>query len=799
MTRSILCILLLFCINISLHSQSADSEISMESFNADLMNELLQNRIDQYRLANGADVLIDNEILSTAAMEQAEDNKDDQRVDSQDDIGKRVEKKGGTRNAVFMAGYVSAGRSKDMSTYSEVVDEVIEKFSRSKRNKETLTSPEFFYSGIGISADVAKRRIYVSLVMGKINALNLGADKALRNSLPIKYGTKKMGLAIGDDKLCRGAAKFENYRKLYKGLTLIDNMVYLEYDNLKELSRLLRKSKDGLAIDFIQLAQYPCGGPNIMNNTLPSKGIMTKPMYSKKLFKKNEVEGKRVRSFYGPVAKVSKKVVYNLPEEYEMNLVVVQSKAKCMEIKRGYIEMGGQESLTKLDLYPDTAINDVLGTWEIDADEAELTFVVPFEQGKSNYKPQDIQPILDTLNEPKYVVNEIFISAFSSLEGTQEINERLQMARAESMIRAIEQIQGTSNNLLNKENIHTADGWEIFQDQITGDENYAYFVGMDKAQVLEEMRSNREVYKKLEPLFEKQRFAKVTMKISYDVTGEFEEPFVISRLLKAIKKNDGAEALKIQKFAMRKIDADKYSADNLIQMEIPDEEQFASIKVNKLYLDTRKNYGGAIDPELTAKFKGVFDLAPQNDFAAYNYYLTAIKNARIKNIAQLNDLQSGVQELYSSRIPKKLVDGINLELQFRTMEYVDSLDSEEFDKVKETSLDRIKKIYKIEGSSWQNALKLAYIFIESGDINYALGIMTPFIGKSGLSEEFYFTYITASAEDQENIFKREFKLALEQAKEMNKERYCELFGEPYLTFQLLDHPIIKKEYCSTCD
>jgi hypothetical protein len=39
-----------------------------------------------------------------------------------------------------------------------------------------------------------------------------------------------------------------------------------------------------------------------------------------------------------------------------------------------------------------------------------------------------------------------------------------------------------------------------------------------------------------------------------------------------------------------------------------------------------------------------------------------------------------------------------------------------------------------------------------------------------------------------------FSDALHKAKEKNPERYCKLFGDPYMSFQVLDNPNAKKDY-----
>ena len=39
-----------------------------------------------------------------------------------------------------------------------------------------------------------------------------------------------------------------------------------------------------------------------------------------------------------------------------------------------------------------------------------------------------------------------------------------------------------------------------------------------------------------------------------------------------------------------------------------------------------------------------------------------------------------------------------------------------------------------------------------------------------------------------------FVSAMRKAQKVNSSRYCELFGDPYITFQVLDNPFVKEDY-----
>jgi hypothetical protein len=59
-------------------------------------------------------------------------------------------------------------------------------------------------------------------------------------------------------------------------------------------------------------------------------------------------------------------------------------------------------------------------------------------------------------------------------------------------------------------------------------------------------------------------------------------------------------------------------------------------------------------------------------------------------------------------------------------------------------------------------------------------------------------YIASASRLQEKYYSRTFARALEIAKNKNQDRYCKLFGDPFMTFQVLENPEVKKVYKGTC-
>jgi hypothetical protein len=91
-------------------------------------------------------------------------------------------------------------------------------------------------------------------------------------------------------------------------------------------------------------------------------------------------------------------------------------------------------------------------------------------------------------------------------------------------------------------------------------------------------------------------------------------------------------------------------------------------------------------------------------------------------------------------------------------------------------------------------LKLAYIFARFKDYKYATNLLAPFIKDEKVPEQVLFAYISFCSQIPELIKSRLFVEALQKAEKANHDKYCKLFGKPFLTFQVFDNPNVKSDY-----
>lgn len=773
--------------------------IDTEDYNAEVLNNLLKKQINEYRSKQKTDTLAIESILKSAADDQANfmvsiTNLTYDQGGKKKNTGKRIAFYGGSTFGEELIIKMPVKKGNELFTYGKVVDDIMFKWLSDKKGLQVLNDPQYMFIGIGSALGEEGKKVYVSVVFGNYSSFNAGATRA--KELTTSFSTKKYGLKRYDDKICKRCEKYRNIEDLQKGLFVKDNNIYFKNDNVKALKKLLKDPTDGFVVDVIQREQYPCEGENIINNNLVNKGVMIKRYKPSKLEKKNLItdpkeQKKKVEVLVGPVPK-------GITGEYELNLLVVIGKKVCRTISPSFDENGGVEYSNTIELLADTIVigeSDYIPT----AENSTLEFKVPFDRNKFNYKPEDIEPLIKKLKEPDFVIKDLSIAAYSSIEGTDETNKMLQKKRAESMVEAI----NTRQKDKFVSNIVTGDNIDDFKRDVQGTE-FSNMANMTINEAQEHIRKNN-LTKKLEPILEKHRYAKVTMNITYDIAGKKEQAFVLSRFNKSVKENNLTRALSIQKFIFKKVMQKEYTAEAVTGQEIPETPEFAGLLLNKLWLSgllmnklwlEKYINNEEISEEFCEKITNLHNMAPDNFYITYNWYYCRVLHEELTSEKQIVDFQKDISNLYATGLKKQTVDLLNMEYQFKVIQYLDTLD--EPPPLLLASLDTIRAISKLTETNWQNSLKLAYIFINQKDYEFAAKLIEPYINDKNPFDELIFTYIGVCSHIPYKMGSPKFVLAMNKAKELDKDRYCKLFKKDKLTIQSLENTLVKDTYCKTC-
>jgi hypothetical protein len=227
-------------------------------------------------------------------------------------------------------------------------------------------------------------------------------------------------------------------------------------------------------------------------------------------------------------------------------------------------------------------------------------------------------------------------------------------------------------------------------------------------------------------------------------------------------------------------------------MNIPFDVKNSGLLNNQVVLRFMYNNNVASDEDYS-EMKKLATLDPSNNYITFNNIFCAVKlDSTIGDVKAQNEMQKRIDAMYKTDVPKKYVDALNIEWQFKIIEAMDSAENSEL--VTQACIEKIKIFYNIKESSWQNNLKLAYVFARFKDYKFAASLLAPFIPQQSVNENLLFAYASICAKMPELYKSRTFVLALQKAEQMNHDRYCKLFGAPNITFQVFDNPLVKSDY-----
>ncbi len=756
--------------------------------------QALLKALNKVRIENKLDSVEFHPLLGQAAAIQSADMAKNGKAELENSKGKykttakRVVSVGGTVKVQELVLGTSIVKGKASMSAQELADAAFYKWRVGKQNQAIIKNADFIYASPSVTIDESGKKAYISIVFGSFNSFNTGADK--KKELAVPYSSKTKKLKVPEDRNCNACKKFKDWDGLAAGLYVENGKIYIKYANLKALSKFIRKSGDGLAVDIVQHAQYDNPDYNIVDNNLISKGVLLKTVTMSKLYSKNRVKAVKKGNRVIKATKLDVQLGV-LPKKitgpYEMNLLIVQDGKLCKVIIPSKIEQGDQESnspLTML-LMPDSAAY-FKPPFEPKSESTLLTFTVPFEKNKSDYKETDMEPFLSALQEPDFLIEGLYITAYSSIEGDAKSNEKLQKKRAESIVKALSKMQKAGVVT----NVKTTDSWNLFQMEAE-DGKYDYLSKMTKEKAIAEI-NGKGLSAELEPILSKERFAQIIMDVTYDITGNKEEKFSVSKFNQAMKKNDLKQCLKIQYYIGKQMRNQKYSAEAPTKMNIPFEVKNSGLLNNNVVLRYMYNNNVATDED-QIEMKKLTALDPSNNYITFNtIYCDVMLDSTLGDMKAQNEMQKRIDAMYKTDVPKRYVDALNIEWQFKIIEAMDSAENSEL--VTQACIEKIKQFYNIKESTWQNNLKLAYVFARFKDYKFAASLLAPFIATESVNENLLFAYASICAKMPELYQSRTFVLALKKAEEKNHDRYCKLFGAPNMTFQVFDNPLVKADY-----
>ena len=739
---------------------------------------------------NLADPLIGKSILDTAAIFQSnfmakkQERTYDNVVSYLKTSALRSVKAGGTKRVTELVTKAKATKDNAKSDYSylEVATEAVNYLLKNPKTANIPLDKQYTYLGVGVSVDENYKNVYVSFVFG--NDLSFNKDEiSYRNTT---YTRKTFGLKPYEQKVCR-KCQVKGLEELQKCLVVKGNDIYFIHPNVKKLKRLIGKKKDAIAIDIVQHSQYVCNSQNNVDLNYPNRGVMLKYIPFKKLVKKNEITDKKDKSLKAYVATIPNDV----KAPFDVNLIIIKDKVVCRTLVKTNIKQASSNYSGKTSLIPDLTGVQTSINYIPEPEKTKLEFNIPFELNKYEYNPSDIQPFIDALKEPRFIIDSLEIVATTSFDGSDVTNEALQKKRSESIIAALKKMQ--VQNIVYT--IKLDDGYDMLVNDLKNNKDFADLATLSRADLKAKLR-NPKIAKSLEPILKNHRKAHITMYATYDISEKYEQGFVVSKFNKSMAKGDYPMAFAIQKFIMKRVEEGKYKKDLIDSMMIPYKGSMLPFLTNKYYM--LSFYDGGLSSENQKMVIDLFKFDNKYLIAEFNALCCTVLDVEITATSQVIPIQVKIEKFYSTPIGKTYrakVDALNMTFQYKVLDFINESETPD-EELMASIYEKIKQIALPTITTWQKAYEVASTFIDYADYEFARKTMDPYISDPSVSEDFIFTYLNLYSIDEKTYTSKKFETACKLASEKNKTRFC----NEVKTYSVLirENLAVKNLICSDC-
>lgn len=863
-----LLVFLFICLGWCASSQTPNSRIRVP-INEKYLEHLIKVGVDSVREAHGLEVLANDSILYVAARHHAEYLGELDRLshfemeydslktpqlrgryfgaDSRYLIGENVAK--GFHNKV-----VSSKRSREgnyVGTYAEVAREIVIGWVNSPGHYRNMITPGYEVTGVSIFIHPEDSSVFAVQKFATI----LYQYQFFENKqfFPYsKYQTKEVTTSFGQvsnemhgEEHAWGLSGVQDTATYYLTNYVIDQdprimkasvsgrSIYFETKGAEYIWKVIQGKNDGLAVEVMTYGPYHCGNPQYYdkpgrrNGQCIFSGQVLEPVYKKKLirgfkkpryskfwkrFRKN-LKGKmglgkawRAARDYQYHPGYFKLKLGRLPKNVnglvEFNLVYIKNK-EVVRI-RHLTDVCG-ESYSEFEELPFT---DSLNTDTLvySPPRIDSSFVFYFKKGESNYSLKDLYPFL-VADFNKYLIDSVSLEAFSSVEGSEKVNLKLQQTRAQAIVNALQE----RRKLDYDPTITTATNWELFQSQVDSVEELAIFKNKPKElqkKLLDSLLTIPEEYEKLEKSLAFQRYAKIHLQGTYDVQGFL--PDFIKYVYEEFEKT---------------LDATKKMNDDYTMMELPDKfHQFqqlmrhyiikGSLDANYLfeYLPPKRQeyaeswfnlkvFGEEFNNK---KFKemtwsDIYQIYDQEALREprilQNFFVEQFNQIKDSGgSADPSELKKAAQFLGTHEGWEEMAEIMSLNLNF----YVLNTSSEEV--AVKTALNEIYNYFMDHKVSPDRIYKVAMVFAYAEDYKRCYELIEPYIDFENPHEGILILYMKLFYQNIQEFPNSNYRQLVFDVKEVVAEKaWCEAFVGPCnISFQVFDDEVIRDAYCETC-
>ncbi len=569
------------------------------------------------------------------------------------------------------------------------------------------------------------------------------------------------------------------------GVRLEDNKLYFEVNNKSWYNALFKEKGDGIAVDIVRRKRYSCD-KEVKSSQI--RGVLLPPVYEiNKPGKLKSTGRNRYRVYIG-------KVPLNLQkEEIEFNLLFLHNKTFCKyytiynleKYPRELLDMGVYlDDITYKNKKITSNKNNIVTKYK------KLTFSIPFEKDKWEYKPEDIKPLYDSLKLTDYNIKKININAYASVEGSSERNFILQKQRAKSIAGSLQSFQEPS--IITK--IATSENWVDFFNDIKKTK-HKKLVTLPKKKVKSKLI--HEYATNLEPILRNHRKAVVVLSLEKkDEYKKFHIDQLVTLFNKAVKADKIEEACAIQNSILDRL-RDKFKPHVLKNMKIPKSKRYLRLLTKncifKYFVDLRQTLN--VEKELLQLEK----LEPNDKRLKYNLAVLKfiIWKHKVRKINR-DQFKKEILNLKEYGVSKELIN--KMIVNYHIIKAEEDLRKNDYDG-KDSSVGYVLKSYQDLVLSDFDYLSIAQFFTYYSSIYDAINTIEDKVNDITVDEDLLFYYLNLTITKEELTSNETYRTVMLNAINMNKKRFCSLYNSALkkgVTFQLLEDEYLRTTYCENC-
>jgi uncharacterized protein YkwD len=659
-----------------------------------------------------------------------------------------------------------------VNTYEQAAEALFQGWKNSPLHYKNMIEPKFDVSGLGFAFAADSSVLYCTQVF---------ATKPFVQIKGLESPADAYGILTANKKTCDcfNTPAFTKIQSSIHFVQLRDSL-YMSCEDYPELKTFFNKPQDGVYLDVVLRDQFVCANNNLLHGSDIYDGTMLKPVYFVDLYKRNKAVG--AKNFFAFLCPIPKKFdAY----KYAVNTGFIKDNVSCTYRWENSIT---GENLKALPLYPKWI---KLPNENIPADSfnGALSFTIPFDRGKTALTEEQQIKLISRLQIYKPFLKQVSIKTFSSVEGSTELNLKLQEQRAEALKATIQQVTGQLSNV----QIESKENWDDFYEQIKNS-SFSHLKDLSKEDVKDFLK-NKVILDSIDYLLSKTRTARVTVQLQAYIDNNSNPYLIVGAYKKAVEAGDSLRSFRYQNRLVQAVLRHELANGDVTQVILPFKKKFLAHWTNYIALAT-------FDPELTYNHEiremAINAMNIDSTFAPLQFNMCI---ATLKFVDDYKDtlmpvsmLERKMKNAFLMKSPEDILLVKKMTLNYHIISAYQYWLQHSFDKIDE-HLTAIRQYYDAQLVSETEVVKLAMMFNFYNRYEWTNEILAPFVKKGTNNENLFFLFIKTNTSIQSPLFSKEEWLdMLHKARTMNVKRFYKWVDEE--SFQLLRMDEIKKEFCT---